>query len=119
MHSGGDALLQADRNSGGEDFATLVRFTGAFTGDDLGGLAQGPEQVGTAADETVTGSSNDDRLFGADQMTAGAGDDVFIVNILSDVVTKITGEDIDTVRTATGSKMMIMQLYVLPPMLNG
>ena len=136
--SGADTLLQMDRNGGGDAFVTLVTLSdtlaAAYAAENLGRFAQGPEQVGAAGNDTLTGSAGDDRLFGAsgndtllggggadlldggtgaDQMTGGAGDDVFVVDSFADVVTEAAGEGVDMVRTAIGSRTDYTQLYTL------
>jgi Ca2+-binding RTX toxin-like protein len=47
-------------------------------------------------------------------MTGGTGDDIYIVDSVSDTVTELGGEGTDEVRTALGSKTDLTAIYVLP-----
>ena len=59
--------------------------------------------LGTAADNTITGTANNDHInggFGADLMTGLAGDDYFYVYDADDIVSELGGSGIDTVRSS-------------------
>jgi Ca2+-binding RTX toxin-like protein len=71
FQDGADALLQIDRNGGGDQYSTLITFrnaaAAAFTAYNLGGIA--PDGAAVAG-MSVTGTADPDRLYGTD------GDDV-------------------------------------------
>jgi Ca2+-binding RTX toxin-like protein len=69
------------------------------------------------ADVIVTGKTDDllDGGGGADRMTGGAGNDVYIVDNVGDVVTELAAQGTDAVHTTLGSRAVpSAPIYVLP-----
>jgi trimeric autotransporter adhesin len=78
----------------GSDVETLILLgTGDLNGT---GNSKFNRMVGNAGDNILDGGGNADDLIG------GAGDDTYIVNVASDLVTELSGEGVDTVH-ASGS----------------
>ena len=112
-----NALKQAMLNGGsGNDI-----LTGYATGDAMTGGAGNDTLDGVAGNDTLDGGDGNDKLYGgagndvltgglgndvldggadADNMAGGAGDDTYIVDSTSDVVTEAAGEGLDTVISA-------------------
>ena len=76
--------------------------TGTEGPDSLVGTSGHDRLVGLAGDDQLIGLAGHDLLdggTGADELTGGFGDDEYIVDDLGDVVTELTDEGIDTVRS--------------------
>lgn len=106
LQSGADALLQIDRDGGGNSYVTLVTFqnttTTNFTAENLGGFPPDVGQIitGTANDETLTGTRWNDVISGwggNDTIDGGAGDDVISGGAGNNTVDGGAGWDIVTV----------------------
>lgn len=66
---------------------------GAGDNDTLRGLGGADTLIGNDGNDTMDGGA------GADTMIGGAGDDLYFVDHIGDIVTELTGEGTDTVRT--------------------
>jgi Ca2+-binding RTX toxin-like protein len=114
---GDDTLISIGFNDnliGGTGFDTVdYAASNAAVGVDLSGLTDGTggtaEQdsfnsiegvIGSAFDDTLTGSIENNRLdggTGVDDMTGGAGDDTFVVDQTYDATAELANEGTDTV----------------------
>ena len=77
--------------------------TGTEGPDFLLGTSGDDRLVGLAGDDQLTGLAGNDLLDGGpgvDQLTGGFGDDLYIIDDASDVVTELTNEGIDTVASS-------------------
>src|SRR6185503_10019100 len=81
----------------------IENVSGSAYGDSISGSNLGNVLSGLDGADTLRGLGGDDTLVGgtgADQLFGGAGNDVYSGVELSDVVTELAGEGIDTVTTA-------------------
>jgi Ca2+-binding RTX toxin-like protein len=96
LQTGADAVLQIDRNGGGDQFVTLITFknsdAGAFTAYNLGGFAPDGAPV---TGSTITGTGDSDLLLGTD------GDDVIEGGDGKDILLGFHGDD--TIRGGGGN----------------
>ncbi|MBW8910955.1 MAG: type I secretion C-terminal target domain-containing protein, partial [Sphingomonas sp.] len=112
LQSGTSTLLQADRNGGGDAYATLVTFQNTtatvLTAANLGGLALTPGgSTGTATPGTLTGTANADTLTGstANETINGLdGNDLLIAGGGTDILHGGNGDDVLVINNpASGS----------------
>ncbi len=103
----GDLTIEsnADLATGGDDtvYSTLSATTLSANVENLyllsGGVASG---TGNSLNNTLYGGAGDNVLdggAGADAMIGGTGNDTYVVDVLADAVTELTGEGIDTILT--------------------
>ena len=91
------------------NLATNIVSGGDAAGDTVSGFeavigsSSADILTGNSTANTLTGSAGSDRLnggAGADTMIGGIGNDIYTVSVLTDVVTELTGEGTDTIRSA-------------------
>ncbi|HMJ93467.1 MAG TPA: calcium-binding protein, partial [Allosphingosinicella sp.] len=128
VESGGDTLLQVDRDgsSPGYGFVTYVTLAGvnaaSLTAFNLGfaaqyaGSAGNDAMTGTSATDWMEGGDGDDSLdggAGSDRMFGGAGNDLYAVDSVEDVVFEAGGEGTDTVSTGLATYMLAANVEIL------
>ena len=77
--------------------------TGTASTDSLLGTASADRILGLDANDTITALAGNDWLdggLGSDTLLGGAGNDTYVVDVATDVVTELTNEGIDTVRSS-------------------
>ncbi|SEJ26198.1 Hemolysin-type calcium-binding repeat-containing protein [Sphingobium sp. AP50] len=77
--------------------------------------------IGSAQNDTLTGTSTANQIdggAGADTMVGGAGNDIYIVDNAGDVVTELSGEGTDEVRTTLASYTLGSNLEKLTGLLS-
>lgn len=119
IQSGADALLQVDRNGGGDSYATMVRFTGLdlattpltaanFTpayapdgsgifGQTINGDGASQSLIGTIGDDVISGFGGDDVLSGGngnDSLNGGEANDRLTGGFGFDQLTGGLGNDV-------------------------
>ncbi|MEO1495023.1 MAG: LamG-like jellyroll fold domain-containing protein, partial [Pseudomonadota bacterium] len=108
--TGIDTVTYADASSGVEiHLDNAVAAIGAAVGDTFAsvenavGSALYDVLIGSSLDNTIHGGAGDDHLDGVagnNTLAGGLGDDVYIVNTLSDQVNESANEGTDQIRTA-------------------
>jgi Ca2+-binding RTX toxin-like protein len=113
VQSGADALLQADRDGGGDGYATLITFqntnASAFTPENMSmydpsGQISGKIIDGYGFGETLTGTIYGDRITGNggnDTITGGTGNDLIYGNTGDDIL--YGNQDNDTLYGGQGN----------------
>jgi len=101
-NDGNDLLRGGDGNDilhGGNGADTLY---GENHNDSLYGESGNDNLIGGSGNDTLYGGEGNDQLrgnFNLDAMFGGAGDDVYYVESIGDLVTELAGEGLDTVYT--------------------
>jgi Ca2+-binding RTX toxin-like protein len=86
-----------------ESFAGNDTILGGAGNDELSGLSGSDLLEGGAGDDKLRGGSGNDTLnggTGADSMAGGTGNDSYAVGNRNDVVTELSGEGTDTIRSS-------------------
>jgi Ca2+-binding RTX toxin-like protein len=110
FQAGTDALLQLDRDGGGDAFATLITFRNisadAIRSDNLGGLVRslslsgtpnGDRLIGDVGDDVISALESDDYLDGAggaDKLFGGDGSDFLVGGAGLDQMDGGAGDDV-------------------------
>jgi Ca2+-binding RTX toxin-like protein len=94
VDSNGDSITEASGEGTDEVRTALATYTLAAALENLTGLGN--------VNQTLNGNSSDNVIdggLGADSMTGGTGNDVYVVDNAGDTVTELAGEGTDEIRT--------------------